>query len=132
LRLDVGHSGTDFRFATARTLFDQGYFPTTISTDLNVFNVDHPVGSLPQTMSKIWAMGVPLADVIAMCTSNPARVIRREAELGTLAPGRSAEISVLRVAEGPFELSDGFETMAVDERLVNAGCVRAGEWVAAA
>jgi len=132
VRLDIGHSGTDFRFATARTLFDQGYFPTTISTDLNVFNVDHPVGSLPQTMSKIWAMGVPLADVIAMSTCNPARVIRRDAELGALAPGRSAEISVLRVAEGPFELSDGYETMTVDERLVNAGCVRAGEWVAAA
>ncbi len=46
VRLDVGHSGTDFRFATARMLFDQGYLPTTISTDLNVFNVDHPVVSL--------------------------------------------------------------------------------------
>jgi len=132
LRLDVGHSGTDFRFATARTLFDQGYFPTTISTDLNVFNVDHPVVSLAQTMTKIWAMGVPLADVIAMSTCNPARVIRRDDQLGALAPGRTAEISVLRIAEGSFELSDGFETMTVDERLVPVGCVRAGEWVAAA
>ena len=60
MQLDVGHSGTDFRFATARTLFDQGYLPTTISTDLNVFNVDHPVVSLAQTMSKMWALGVPL------------------------------------------------------------------------
>jgi dihydroorotase len=132
LRLDVGHSGTDFRFATARTLFDQGYFPTTISTDLNVFNIDHPVGSLPQTMSKIWALGVPLPDVIAMATCNPARVIRREEQLGVLAAGRPAEISVLRVAEGAFELSDGYDTMTVDERLVAVGCVRAGEWVAAA
>ena len=132
LRLDVGHSGTDFRFATARRLFDQGYLPTTISTDLNVFNVDHPVGSLAQTMSKIWAMGVPLADVIAMSTSNPAQVIRRDDRLGALAPGRAAEISVLRVAEGTFELSDGYEAMTVDERLVAVGCVRAGEWVAAA
>ena len=57
VRLDVGHSGTDFRFATARRLFDQGYLPTTISTDLNVFNVDEPVVSLAETMSKIWALG---------------------------------------------------------------------------
>ncbi len=75
VRLDVGHSGTDFRFAAARALFDQGFFPVTISTDLNVFNLDHPVVSLPETMSKIWALGVPLATVIAMATANPAAAI---------------------------------------------------------
>ena len=57
MRLDIGHSGTDFRFATARRLFDQGYLPTTISTDLNVFNVDTPVVSLAETISKVWALG---------------------------------------------------------------------------
>lgn len=132
VRLDVGHSGTDFRFATARVLFEQGYLPTTISTDLNVFNVDHPVKSLAQTMTKIWALGVPLADVIAMTTSNPARVIRRDDELGTLAPGRVANVSVLRVEHGDFDVSDGFETMDVSQRLVPVGCVRAGAWIAAA
>ncbi|MDQ1510734.1 MAG: dihydroorotase [Actinomycetota bacterium] len=132
VRLDVGHLGTDFRFATARVLFEQGYLPTTISTDLNVFNVDHPVKSLAQTMTKIWALGVPLTDVVAMTTCNPARVIRREAELGTLAPGRVANISVLRVEHGDFEVSDGFETMEVAQRLAPVGCVRAGAWIAAA
>jgi dihydroorotase len=132
VRLDVGHSGTDFRFATARTLFDQGFLPTTISTDLNVFNVDHPVISLAQTMSKMWALGVELPDVVAMTTCNPARVIHRERELGTLAPGRVANVSVLRVDEGAFDLSDGFETVAVERRLAPVGCVRAGAWIAAA
>jgi dihydroorotase len=130
--LDVGHSGTDFRFATARTLFEQGYLPTTISTDLNVFNVDHPVVSLAQTMTKMWALGVSLLDVVAMTTCNPARVIHRAAELGTLAPGRSANVSVLRVDEGEFELSDGYETISVTQRLAPVGCVRAGSWIAAA
>jgi dihydroorotase len=132
VRLDVGHSGTDFRFATARILFEQGYLPTTISTDLNVFNVDHPVVSLAQTMTKIWALGVPLTDVIAMTTTNPARVIRREHDLGTLSPGRVANISVLRVEQGDFRVSDGFETMDVAQRLAPVGCLRAGEWIAAA
>ena len=130
--LDVGHSGTDFRFATARVLFEQGYLPTTISTDLNVFNVNHPVKSLAQTMTKIWALGVPLTDVIEMTTGNPARVIHREAELGTLAPGRVANVSVLRIEEGEFDVSDGFETMGVTQRLTPVGCVRAGAWIAAA
>ncbi|HUI48889.1 MAG TPA: amidohydrolase family protein, partial [Acidimicrobiia bacterium] len=129
--LDVGHSGTDFRFATARTLFDQGYLPTTVSTDLNVFNVDHPVVSLAQTMSKMRALGIPLADVVAMTTCNPARVIHREDEIGALAPERVADISVLRVDEGEYELSDGYESIAVSERFVAVGCVRAGSWIAA-
>ncbi|HEY1740830.1 MAG TPA: amidohydrolase family protein, partial [Acidimicrobiia bacterium] len=117
---------------TARALFDQGYLPTTISTDLNVFNVDHPVVSLLHTMTKIWALGVPLADVIAMTTVNPATVIGRAGELGTLAPGRSADISVFRVEERDTELSDGYETITTAQRLEPIGCVRAGEWIAAA
>ncbi len=132
VQLDVGHSGTDFRFATACTLFEQGFLPTTISTDLNVFNVDHPVVSLAQTMSKMWALGISLPDVVAMTTCNPARVIHREAELGTLAPGRVANVSVLRIDEGEFELSDGFETISVNQRLAPVGCVRAGTWISAA
>ncbi len=129
--LDVGHSGTDFRFMAARTLFDQGYLPTTISTDLNVFNVDRPVVSLAETMSKIWALGVPLADVVSMVTVVPARVVHRDAELGALATGREADISVLRIENGTHELSDGYETMAVERWLTPVGCVRAGEWITA-
>ncbi len=132
VRLDVGHSGTDFRIATARVLFEQGFLPTTISTDLNVFNVDHPVISLTHTMSKIWALGVPLNDVIVMTTCNPARVIHRSDELGTLAPGRVADVSVLRIDEGDFELSDGYESMHVTQRLAPIGCLRARAWIEAA
>jgi dihydroorotase len=129
--LDVGHSGTDFRFSTARLLFEQGYLPTTISTDLNVFNIDGPVVSLAQTMTKIWALGVPLVDVISMSTVAPARVVHRESELGALAAGREADVSVLRVEAGSAEMTDGYETITVERRLAPVGCVRSGEWIAA-
>jgi dihydroorotase len=131
VRLDVGHSGTDFRFSTARVLFDQGYLPTTISTDLNVFNVDHPVVSLGHTMSKMLALGVPLTDVVAMTTLAPATVVRRQDELGVLAPGRGADVSVFRVEEGEFELSDGHGTMTAGRSISAVGCVRGGEWMPA-
>jgi dihydroorotase len=131
VRLDIGHSGTDFRFATARRLFDQGYLPTTISTDLNVFNVDTPVVSLAETITKVWALGVPLSDAIAMTTSVTADVIGRSDELGTLAVGRPAEVSVLRIEEGNAVLSDGFETITASRRLVPVGCLRAGQWIEA-
>lgn len=129
VRLDVGHSGTDFRFETARRLFDAGYLPDTISTDLNLFNEASPVRSLAETMSKIWAMGVDLAHVVAMCTSNAATAIRRSDELGAIVPGRVAELSVLRIEDGSFELSDGYEPMRVDRVLAPVGCFRAGTWV---
>jgi dihydroorotase len=131
VRLDIGHSGTDFRIATARRLFDAGYLPTTISTDLNVFNVDHPVVSLAQTMSKVWALGVPLADVVSMASLAPATVVHRQHELGVLAVGRGAEVSVLRIEEGDFALSDGFEELHADRRLSPVGCLRAGSWIRA-
>ncbi|HZP30404.1 MAG TPA: amidohydrolase/deacetylase family metallohydrolase, partial [Acidimicrobiia bacterium] len=128
VRLDVGHSGTDFRFDAARRLFDLGYLPTTISTDLNEFNVNGPVYSLPETMSKIWALGVPLIDVVGMATTRTAETIGRGHELGRLAAGRVAEVSVLRVEDGPAALSDGSTELVAERRLVPVGCLRAGEW----
>jgi dihydroorotase len=131
VRLDIGHSGTDFRFREARRLFDLGYLPHTISTDLNVFNIGGPVCSLTDTMSKVWAMGVDLPAVITMVTANTAISIRRSDSLGSLGVGRPAELSVLRVVEGDVELSDGFETLTAERRLVAEGCVRAGRWMPA-
>ena len=131
--LDVGHSGTDFRFATARMLFDQGYLPTTISTDLNVFNVDHPVVSLAQTMSEDVGVGLPLADVIAMTTCNPARGDPPGGRAGNARARAGSRMSACCGSRaGEFELSDGFEAISVDERLVPVGCVRAGTWIEAA
>ena len=129
VRLDIGHSATDFRFRDARRLFALGYFPDTISTDLNVFNIGGPVFNLAETMTKIWALGVDLTDVIAMTTRNTAATIKRSGTLGALAVGRSADLSVLKIVEGPYQVSDGYETVAVERRLRSVGCVRAGTWL---
>lgn len=129
LVLDIGHSATDFRFRDARRLFDQGYWPDSVSTDLNIFNVDGPVYSLAETMSKVWALGAELPDVIAMATTGPAAAIHREHLLGALEPGRPADISLLRVVEEEgLTISDGYETLSCERKLASAGCYRAGEW----
>ncbi|MEJ2687645.1 MAG: amidohydrolase/deacetylase family metallohydrolase [Gammaproteobacteria bacterium] len=128
VRLDVGHSGGDFHFPTARRLIDRGYLPDTISTDLNVYNVDGPVHSLSTTMSKVWALGVPLTEVIRMNTVNAATAIQKEGEYGSLAVGRSAEVSVLRIEDGSFLLSDGYNQIRANRRLRAVGCLRGGEW----
>jgi dihydroorotase len=126
--LDVGHSGGDFHFPTARRLIDRGFAPNTISTDLNVFNVAGPVRSMSTTMSKIWALGVALNDVIRMNTVNAAAAIRKSDDYGTLAAGRSAEISLLRIETGSFALTDGHNTIKTDRRLRAVGCFRAGKY----
>ncbi|MGZ4682407.1 MAG: amidohydrolase family protein [Acidimicrobiales bacterium] len=127
--LDIGHSGTDFRFREARRLFDQGFRPDTVSTDLNIFNIGGPVFSLSENMTKMLALGLEPTDVIAMATTNTARAIGRLDELGSLEVGRSAEISVLRLrTDGPFPVSDGHETIESEVAVEPVGCVRAGTW----
>ena len=40
-------------------------------------------------------------------------------------------VSVMRMEAGPAELTDGYETITVEEHLTPVGCLRAGEWIAA-
>jgi dihydroorotase len=130
--LDMGHSGTDFRFREARRLLDQGYRPETASTDLNIFNIDGPVFSYLENLTKLLALEIPLVDVVAIATSNAARVIGRSELLGSLAVGRPAEISVLALrTDGPFPVSDGHETLDAPAALAPVGCVRGGAWIEA-
>ncbi len=128
VRFDVGHSGEDFRFRAARILLEAGYPPHSISTDLNIFNLHGPVFSLATTMTKLWALGVELRDTVAMVTCNVAEQIGRADTLGTLAVGRTAHVSVLRVTEGRTKLSDGYRGLTVDRLLEPVGCTVAGTW----
>jgi len=128
--LDIGHSGTDFRFREARRLLDQGFQPDTISTDLNVFNIGGPVFSFAENMTKMFALGLEVSDVIAMATSNSARAIGKLDEYGSLEVGRAAEISVVRLrTDGPFPVSDGHETVEAPLAIEPVGCVRGGRWI---
>jgi dihydroorotase len=128
--LDMGHSGTDFRFREARRMLDQGYRPDTASTDLNIFNRNGPVFSLAENLTKLLALGIDLPDVIAMATVNVARAVGKLDELGSLAPGRAAEVSVLRIRnDGPFPVSDGHEVVSSPAAVEPVGCLRAGAWI---
>jgi dihydroorotase len=132
VRLDMGHSATDFRFAEARRLMDHGLRPYTASTDLNVFNVGGPVFSYLENLTKLLALGLELPEVAAVATTHAAEAIGRSGELGSLAPGRPAEISVIALSDGgPVPVSDGIETVMAPAAVVPVGCVRAGTWVPA-
>jgi len=128
VRFDVGHGINNLSFAVARCLLDQGFAPDTVSTDGSLWNVGGPVYDLPTTMSKLLALGLPLPDVVAMATSASAALLGRSAELGSLAVGRVADVSVLRLAEREWTAVDSVgERLTAPRELVPLLTVRAGE-----
>ena len=102
---DLGHGAGSFWFRNAAPSVEQGFIPDTISTDLHMGNVNGPVVDFITTMSKMLALGVPLEDLIARATVNPARAIQRP-ELGTLSVGRAADIAVVELQHGRFGYTD--------------------------
>ena len=103
---DVGHGAGSFNFAVARRALDAGFPPDTISTDLYNVNVAGPVFDLPTTLSKFLYLGMSFEDVLMRATASPARVISRVPGLGTLEVGAPADISLLAIEEGQFQLVD--------------------------
>jgi dihydroorotase len=83
-------------------------------------------------MSKLLHLGMDLTDVVATVTSNPAKMLGMAESIGTLAPGREADVSVVESLEGDFELSDNSGVAVTAARMiVPVFCLRAGEYFAA-
>jgi dihydroorotase len=104
--LDAAHGRYNLDFAVAEQMAEQGIVPDTVSTDITKPGRSGPVGSLPHTMGKFLALGFDLGDVIAMTTHNPARMLGRS-DLGTLAPGAAADVTVLELVTGRWWFTDG-------------------------
>jgi dihydroorotase len=125
---DVGHGVGSFAFRVARAALAQGFRPQTISSDIHTYNIDGPVYDQPTTLSKLLHLGLSVADVVAATTSAPAVALRRAEELGSLAEGREADVTVLELVAGEHRLDDAAgETVVAEEILVPRWVVRAGE-----
>lgn len=72
VQLDVGHGAASFDRDVCAAALARGIGDFSISTDLHIRNVRGPVYSLPDTMSKFLALGMPLARVIRAVTAVPA------------------------------------------------------------
>lgn len=104
---DIGHGGGSFDYTIAEAAIAQGCPPDTISSDVHVFSGNTPgMPYLPWVMSKMIGMGFPLADVVSMATSVPARIINRIPRHGTLQIGAPADMTLLDVVEGPVSFVD--------------------------
>lgn len=148
LKVDVGH-GSHFSFKMARLVLEAGVVPETLGADMHGYNTtipkprgtpeEHPdkeemhlfAGkqnfSLASAMTSMLALGLGLEQVVPMVTSTCAAMLRMSDEIGTLAPGREADISVLSDERGRFLLQDNEGTQVVAERLLRPlFCLRAG------
>ena len=142
--VDVGH-GSHFSFQMARRVIDAGIKPNTLGADMHGYNVRLGQASddaerranpfsgvapfnLTNAMTKLLALGLPLGDVIATVTSGPAQLLRSADGLGSLRVGREADISVLDLLEGGFELSDNSgETVTAAQMIGPCFALRAGK-----
>lgn len=102
---DVGHGAGSFGWRIAVPAIQQGFLPDSISTDLHIRSMNAGMKDMMNVMSKFLALGLPVDDVIAKSTWNPAREIQHK-ELGNLSVGAIADVSVLHVEQGKFGFAD--------------------------
>jgi dihydroorotase len=131
----------------ARIALDAGIVPDTLGADMHGYNtaVPAPAGtpdahsdtehmffgkvrfSLASAMTAMLALGLPLTQVVRMVTCNVVDVFGLPTDLGTLAVGNPADISVLHDEAGRFVLTDNEGTQRVASRLLRpAFCLKDG------
>lgn len=128
IHLDIGHGAGSFSFKTAETAMEQGLLPGTISSDVHQFNVHGPVFDLATTVSKFLHLGLTLEEAVRRVTSNPSQVFRRLNELGTLREGAEADIAVMSLEGGEFQLVDALGATRTGRRMLRpVATVKAGQ-----
>jgi len=125
---DCAHGRNHFSFRMIEKALDQGFLPDTISTDLTVTSATQgPVWDLLTTMSKLLHFGMSLDDIVARATAAPAKILGYAGTVGTLKPGANADIAVLELRDGNFELKDSEgSTITAKRRMIAQMTLRDG------
>lgn len=124
---DIGHGFGSFDFTVAELAVSEGIWPTTISTDIHSLSAASTMKDLPFTMSKMLTLGMALKDVVTAVTSRPAQVIGREHEIGSIAVGRVADLTLFDVVEGETMCGDAYgNERAMSSQVRVRGTIRAG------
>lgn len=122
-----GHFGHE----TAAKALEKGFLPDFISGDFtrNTFGC-LPAASLPHLMNRFMALGLDLETVIKIVTTNPAKQMGMETEIGCLREGAKANLAVFLRKEGEVVFEDLLHVKATGkERLVPMATMLEGEWV---
>ena len=127
---DLGHGGGSFVWPVAVGAMKNGFPPDTISTDLHASSIMGSESDMPNCMSKLINLGMPLKEAVERSTVRPAQILRRFPELGTLGAGKVADIAVLRLDRGAFSFNDAWgKKLTGEHKLTNVLTIRAGKIV---
>jgi dihydroorotase len=100
---DSGCAKVHLDLKVCRAFLEQGVLPDTISTDGSRLDRSY---TLPEVMSMFLELGMPLEQVVAATTQNPAAAIGRDSELGSLRVGVVGDAAVLELEAGDFAFDD--------------------------
>jgi dihydroorotase len=131
VKFDVGHGAGSFSFRIAKHAIEQGFPPDTVSTDMHTSSILVNQGTMPETMTKLMALGMDLPDIITRSTWIPAQTIGHP-ELGNIGQTAFADIAVLEVAKGDFGLTDngsGNRAFRTNKRIVCQMTIKDGQVV---
>ena len=126
---DVGHGAGAFGWNVAEVACrEYNFWPDTISTDVHAYNIDGPVWDMATTLSKFLYLGMPLEKVLSAATHNPAKAMEMGDRIGLLRTGMQADIALLKLEEGQFDLVDvKGEKRTSNQRLVAMGTLKNGQ-----
>ncbi len=128
---DNCHGRIHWSLANLQAAVREHFLPDIISSDVireSVFI--YPGFSVLHAMNACYAAGMSLMDIFRMVTVNPARALGKSDALGSLAPGRAADVVVADLMPAKKRIYDRFggEVM-LDELIVPLMTVRNGEIV---
>jgi dihydroorotase len=130
---DQGHGAGSHSFDVARKALAQQFGPDTISSDLHIYSLPHPVHDLPTCLAKYMHLGIPLYDAVRLSTQAPARLLGMEGKIGTLKVGAEGDLAAFRIEDGIFTFTDSYENkMQGTRKLEPVIVVKGGEVVKAA
>lgn len=127
--LDPAVGMGNFGYAVAKEQAERGLLPDTISSDVTLGG--QTFHSLVECMAKFMAVGYTFRDVVAMTTGRAAAAVGLQDEIGAIAVGRTADLTVLDLVRGDFTFLDTTKARFGGEHgIVPVHTVRAGELVA--
>ena len=128
---DVGNGQTGhMRWDTIESIMKTGFWPDTFSTDWNNNSRTTGVIDLPNCMSKLLSLGMPVPVAIACATVNASRTFEIFHDRGTLNVGAPADVALLELRSGNFEFLDNYGNKRNgNQRFLPSGTVLAGKWI---
>ncbi len=112
----------------AEAAIADGFLPDTISSDLHSRHLAQQAEhDLPLVFSKLIACGMLETDALKAATSTSAGILRLDDQIGQLAPGHCADLTLLRPASEPTLLVDAYGNQREGTRWHASFTMRGGQ-----